>query len=72
MTKLLAGAFEKAAALPDELQDQLAAELIEELAWETQWDQTLANSQDQLDRLAQKAAEQYRAGKTKEKGFDEV
>ena len=72
MTKLLTEAFEKASSLPEDLQDQLAQEFLEEIAWEARWDETLAGSQDKLDRLAEKAEQEYRAGKTKEMGFDEL
>ena len=72
MTKLLTEAFEKASSLPEDLQDQLAQEFLEEIAWEARWDETLAGSQDKLDRLAEKAGQEYRAGKTKEMGFDEL
>ncbi len=68
MTKLLAQAFEKASSLSEELQDQLAQELLEQLSWEAKWDETLAASQDKLDRLAEEAEREYRAGKTKEMG----
>lgn len=37
-----------------------------------EWDQTLANSQDKLDWLDEKAEAEYRAGKTMEIGFDEL
>lgn len=72
MTKLLTQAFEKASELPNDLQDQLALEVIEEIEWESRWDQTLAHSQDKLERLAEKAAKEYRSGETKEMGFDEL
>jgi hypothetical protein len=72
VTQLLTQAFEKASQLPDGLQDQLAREVLEEIEAEGRWDQTLADSQDKLDRLAEKALEEYRAGKTKEMGFDEL
>ncbi len=72
MTKLLAQAFEKASQLPENLQDDLARALIDELTWEARWDQALAESSDQLDRMAEKALEDYRAGRTKEMGFDEL
>ena len=71
MTKLLAQAFEEASRLSEDLQDQLAHELLEELDGETRWDQTLAQSQEKLERLAEKAAEEYRAGRTREMGFDD-
>ena len=44
MTKLLAQAFDRAAELPEDLQDQLARELLEEIEWESRWDATLADS----------------------------
>ena len=72
MTKLLTEAFEEASQLPDTLQDQLAAELLDEIRGEARWDRTLAESQDQLERLAEKALREYRSGKTKEMGFDEL
>jgi hypothetical protein len=72
MTNLLTQAFQKASALPENLQDELAAELIEEIEWESRWDKTLDQSQDKIDQLAQKALEEYRSGKTKEMGFDQL
>jgi hypothetical protein len=72
MTKLLNQAFEKASRLPEDLQDQLAQEVLEEMQGENRWDQTLANSQEKLDQLAEKAEQAYRAGKTKKMGFDDL
>jgi hypothetical protein len=72
MTKLLAQAFEKASELPDNLQDELARALLEELAGEAQWDQTLERSADTVDQMAEQAVKEYRAGRTKEMGFDEL
>jgi hypothetical protein len=72
MTKLLTQAFEKASELPDDLQDQLAMEVIDEIEWESRWDQTLANSQDKLEQMAEKAEKEYRSGETKKIGFDEL
>ncbi|MGW8257904.1 MAG: hypothetical protein ACWGMZ_10500 [Thermoguttaceae bacterium] len=72
MTKLLAEAFQRASELPENLQDELACELIEEIEWEDRWDKTLAESQDKIDQLAQKAIEEFKAGKTREMGFDEL
>lgn len=69
MTKLLAKAFEKASQLPENLQDELARALIDDLTWEAQWGRTLAESSDQLDKMAEKALEDYRAGRSKEMGF---
>jgi hypothetical protein len=72
MTNLLAQAFQKASQLPENLQDEIASELIEEIEWESRWDETLAQSQDKIDQLAQKALDEYLSGKTKEMGFDEL
>ena len=72
MTKLLTEAFQKASSLPEDLQDQIAQELLEEMEWEGRWEQTLAGSQDKLDRLAEKAEQAYRSGKTQEMGFDDL
>ena len=72
MNRLLAETFEKVSLPSEDLQDQLAQELMEEMSWEAQWDQTLGSSQDKLDRLAEKAEREYRAGQTKEMGFDDL
>lgn len=72
MTKLLAQAFEKASELPDAVQDELARELLEELAGEARWDETLERSAEVVDRMAEQALKEYRGGRTKEMGFDEI
>jgi hypothetical protein len=72
MTKLLSQAFEKASELPENLQDELARELLDELAGEARWDQTLEQSADVVDQMAEQALKEYRAGRTKETGFDEL
>ncbi len=72
MTKLLAQAFEKASELPENLQDELARELLQELAGEALWDQTLAESTEAVDKLAEQALKEHRAGRTRKMGFDEL
>ena len=72
MTKLLAEAFEMASTLSEDLQDQLAQTVLHEVEGEAHWDQTLADSQDKLDQLAEKAAREHRAGETREMGFDDL
>ena len=72
MTELLAQAFREASTLPDDLQDALARELIEELAWEARWNEPLSEPSGNLDDLADKALEDYHAGRTHEKGFDKL
>lgn len=72
MTQLLAKAFEEASKLPERLQDEIAETLLEDLEGEERWDETLANSQDLLEQLAEKALEEHRAGRTRKMGFDEL
>jgi hypothetical protein len=72
MTTLLQQAFEKASQLPADLQDQLAQDLLEDIAGELQWDTTLAHSEDLLAKLAQKALQEFEAGRTRPQGFDEL
>ncbi len=72
MTELLTKAFEQASRLPSERQDELAQQILEDLVGETKWDETLARSQDQLEKLADKALSEFRAGRTREMGFDEL
>jgi hypothetical protein len=54
------------------MQDMLAKELLQEIEWEEKWDITLENSQSALDKLTLRAMQQYKEGKTKEMGFDEL
>jgi RNA 3'-terminal phosphate cyclase len=72
MTALLQEAFAKASALPEDVQELLAKELLEEIEWEMRWDRTLADSQPLLDRLTARAMQEYREGRTEQKGFDEL
>jgi hypothetical protein len=55
MTALLLEVFQKASALPDDLQDMVANDLLQEIEWESRWDKTLDASQDTLDKLTEKA-----------------
>ena len=72
MTTLLQQAFEKASQLPADLQDQLAQDLLEDIAGELQWDTILAHSEDLLEKLAQKALQEFEAGHTRPQGYDEL
>ena len=51
--------------LPPEEQNPLAATLMQELAAEQRWTESFAKSQDALEKLAQEALAEYRAGLTK-------
>jgi len=71
MTQLLQQALAEVQKLPQAEQDAIAELILEELADERRWDETFANSQDQLERLADKALDDIRAGRTREMGIDE-
>lgn len=60
MTPLLQQALSKVQQLPDEQQDAIASLILDELADEARWEQSFANSQQTLARLAEKAREDVR------------
>lgn len=62
MTKLLARAIEEASRLPETLQDEVAERLLDDIHGEEQWDETLARSADSLEKLADRALAEFRAG----------
>jgi hypothetical protein len=64
MTEALKKAFEAASRLPDPDQDELAAAIIEELEADERWEAAFGRSQDALERLADEALEEHRAGQT--------
>ncbi len=72
MTQLLAKAFEEASRLPETLQDEIAQQLLDDIHGEAKWDQTLARSSDQLEKLADKALADFKAGRTRQMGIDEL
>lgn len=64
MTKALKKAFEAASRLPDSDQDDLAAAILEELEADERWEAAFARSQGALERLADEALDEHRAGRT--------
>jgi hypothetical protein len=72
MTTLLSEAIDKAARLPENLQLQLAKQWLEDIEAESKWEQAFADSQDQLAKLADKALKDFKAGRVKKMGFDEL
>lgn len=66
LTKNLEAAFSAASRLPEDAQDQLAVAILEELAADERWDELLASSHPALERLAEEALDEYRAGRTEE------
>jgi hypothetical protein len=64
-TELLRKAFERASEkLPDSEQDALAEWLLNFINADGEWDKVLADSQDQLERMADEALKAYQAGET--------
>ena len=64
MTELLEKAFAEAAKLPEEEQRRLAEWLLSELGAERRWQGLFAGSSDALERLADDALREHRAGRT--------
>jgi hypothetical protein len=64
MTELLKKAFDEAAQLPEDQQDAIASLLLEELKSDRAWGQAFDRSQDTLEKLADEAIRDHKAGKT--------
>jgi hypothetical protein len=64
MTQLLQNAFDEASRLPETDQNALAKWLLEEIHSERKWAKSFAESEEVLERLADKAQEEKRVGKT--------
>lgn len=67
MTRLLEEAFERASELPQEEQDKFARFLLAELDAERRWAELFSRpeSEDLLERLAEEALSEHRAGRTR-------
>ena len=65
MTKLLEKAFDKASSLPIADQDILAQSLLDDLTAEELWDESFADSQDELSALADEALAEHSSGRTR-------
>ena len=72
MTTSLQKAFEIASRLPAQEQDELAAAILEELRADAAWDATLAGSLPRLEKLAEEALQEHRAGRSKPLDPDEL
>ncbi len=64
MTRRLEEAYARTAQLPAEEQDHIAALILDDLEDEARWDQAFASSASALSKLARKALEEHRSGKT--------
>ena len=74
MTELLEQAFKEAQKLSNDLQDELAQQLLEDIENELKWQESLSNSDvdlNVLEEMARRALIEDREGKTEKKGFGE-
>ena len=65
MTRALEEAFREASNLPEADQDALADAIRSEIRAEEEWNKSFAGSLDVLERLADEALADHRAGRTK-------
>ena len=72
MTANLTQLLEKAATLPDVIQEEIALQWLDDIENELQWQAALEQPQPKLEQLALAALQQAKQGKTIKKGFDEL
>ena len=65
MTRLLEDAFRKVGKLSDDEQNGIASQILETLKDEEAWGKTLRKNPAKLRRLAEKALDEHRRGKTR-------
>jgi hypothetical protein len=65
MTKLLERAFKEVSKLPEIEQNAFAKWMMDELEAEAKWQKAFASSEDILDKLADEALAEYKAGESK-------
>jgi hypothetical protein len=70
MTKALKNAFDAASKLPEKDQEQLAAAILQELAADARWEAAVGAAPDALERLADEALAEHKAGQTKPLDLD--
>ena len=72
MSPLLEDAMAAARCRPDEEQDAIAAIILAELDDDRRWEEAFGRAPEKLAALAERAAEQVRAGHRRAAGFDEL
>lgn len=70
MTNALKKAFDAASRLPERDQEELAAAILEELAADERWERSLQSSPQTLEKLADEALADHKAGRIKPLDFD--
>ena len=64
MGKLLERAIDEARKLPDDEQETLAWLMLEEIDSERRWDELFSQPSEIIERMAEQALEDHRAGRT--------
>ncbi len=64
MTKALERAFREASKLPEPEQDALAEAIRNEVLGEDEWERSFSSAPDALEKLADEAIAEHRAGRT--------
>lgn len=72
MRELLSEALKKIEKLPPDLQDEIAKQIMDDIENERRWNEALTKPHSKIDKLAEKALEESKAGKTRKSGFDEL
>lgn len=72
MRELLSEAIKRIEKLPADLQDEIAKQILDDIENERDWRKTLSKPQKKIERLAEKALENSKAGRTKKIGFDKL
>lgn len=72
MTELLKKAFDEASRLPESDQNWIAAMMLDTLRSEQRWNDLFERSQDMLEKMADEALAEHRAGKTLPLGPDNL
>ncbi len=72
MTQLLQQALSQVSKLSDSDQDAIAAVILAELADEERWQESFAQSREQLEQLANRARSEIAAGRVRNVGMDEL
>ena len=72
MTKLLAELIKRVENLPPEMHNEIAKQILEDIENELGWRGTLAQPQSKLEKLAENALGDSKAGRTKKIGFGEL
>jgi hypothetical protein len=64
MTNLLDEAYAAAKELPEDEQEMIGAVLLEEINADRRWEELFAKPSDVIERMGDKALEDYRLGRT--------